>query len=177
MYYNHPLLIWYNNNVIGHFGSLSRDPNSTLGRGDTYKKTNISQLSSQSPSSYELKTDLSPVSEHEAEEVGTGTEIETETKVDLSMPEKSASNETNASPDSALVESSPKDKQKLISEEGEPKVNEGDVAIITNPATATKVADKETTNPDRYEHDTSVQTQLKADTESSIVVEAPTHVP
>ena len=91
------------------------------------------------------------------------------------MPEKSASNETNASPDSALVESSPKDKQKLISEEGEPKVNEGDVAIITNPAT--EVADKETINPERYEQDTPVQIQLKADTESSIVVEAPTHAP
>ena len=171
MHHDHSLLIWYNN--IGHFGSLSRDPNSTLGRGDTYKKTTVSQLSSQSPSSYELKTDLSPVSEHEAEEVGTGTE--TETKVDLSIPEKSASNETNASPDSALVESSPKDKQKLISEEGEPKVNEGDVAIITNPAT--EVADKENINSERYEQDTPVQTQLKADTESSIVVEAPTHVP
>ena len=93
------------------------------------------------------------------------------------MPEKSASNETNASPDSALVESSPKDKQKLISEEREPKVNEGDVAIITNPATATEVADKETINSEGHEQDTQVQTQLKADTESSIVVEAPTHAP
>lgn len=172
--------------IIGHFGSLSRDPNSTLGCGDTYKKINVSQLSSQSPSSYELKIDLSPVSEQEAEEIGTGieTETETETKVDLSMPEKSASNETNASPDSALVKSSPKDKQKLISKEREddiePKVDEGDVAIsrvITNPATITEVADKKTVNPEGHEQDTQMQTQSKADTESSIVVEAPTHAP
>jgi hypothetical protein len=161
---------------VGRFGTPSRDPNSTLGRGDTYKKTNVSQLSSQSPSSYELKTDLSPVSEHEAEEIGIG--IESETKVDLSMPEKSASNETNAS------ESSPKDKQKLISEERkesdivEPKIDEGDVAtsrVITNP-TVTEVADKET-NPEGHEQETRVQTQLKADTESRTVVEAPTHAP
>lgn len=172
---------------IGRFGSLSRDPNSTLGRGDTYKKANISQLSSQSPSSYELKTDLSPVSEHEAEEIGT--ETETETKVDLSMPEKSASNETDATPESSLVQSSPKDKQKLISEERkdnveniEPKVDEGDVAtgsVITNPAMASEVADKETTNPERHEQETQVQTQSKADSdnESSNLAETPAHTP
>lgn len=156
---------------IGRFGSLSRDPNSTLGHGDTYKKT---QLSSQSPSSYELKTDLSPVSEYEAEEIGTGTE--TETKVDLSMTEKLAKSETDAIPESSLVESSFKDKQKLISEERkddqentELKVVEGDVAVITNPAMASEVADKETTNPKGNEQKTQEQTQLKADTETDTV--------
>jgi hypothetical protein len=97
------------------------------------------------------------------------------------MPETSVCNETNA------TESSPKDKQKLISEERkasdsdivERKVDEGDVAtsrVITNP-TVTEVADKETITPEGHEQETQVQTQLKADTESSSVVEAPTHAP
>ena len=165
---------------LDRFGSLSRDPNSTLGRGDTYKKMNVSQLSSQSPSSYELKTDLSPVSEHEAEEFGT--ETETETKVDLSMPEKSASIETDTIPgESSLVESSSKDKQKLISEERqdtlentEPKVDEGDVTndrVITNPAMASKGADKETTDSDRNEYETQEHTKSKADNETTSLAE------
>lgn len=167
----------------GRFGSLSRDPNSTLGRGDTYKKANVSQLSSQSPSSYELKTDLSPVSEHEAEENGAITE--TETKVDLSIPEKSVSNETDAILESSPVpESSPKDKQKLISEDNikevDTKAEEGDVAtgsvdVIANSAMVSEVADKETvtTNPESKEQE--IQTQSKADNESSNPAEAPTH--
>ena len=38
---------------VGHFGSLSHDPNSTFGRGNTYdykKPSNVTQLSTQSPS-------------------------------------------------------------------------------------------------------------------------------
>ena len=177
---------WYHH--IGRFGSLSRDPNSTLGRGDTYKKANVSQLSSQSPSSYELKTDLSPVSEHEAEEIGTG--IETETKVDLSIPENSVSNETNGLPGSSLVlESSPKDEQKLISEKKEDNVEDIDtktevvdvaissVDVIANPAMVSEVANKDTTNPEKYEQEAQTQTQSKADNESSNLVETPTHTP
>lgn len=66
------------------FGTLSQDPNSTLGRGDTYKKT-VHSFSSETSiqSTYELKSDLPPISE--------GAEVvETETKVDLSQTTKSA---------------------------------------------------------------------------------------
>lgn len=66
-------------------GTLSREENSTLGRVDTYKKidkpfsaTN-SETSIHSPSIYELKSDLSSISE--TDEPG----LEIETKVDLSL--------------------------------------------------------------------------------------------
>ena len=54
---------------------LPQDPNSTLGCGGVYKKgglsSSVDELISGTPSNYELKTDLNPVS------------TESETKIDL----------------------------------------------------------------------------------------------
>ena len=170
---------------VGHFGSLSRDPNSTLGRGDTcnYKKPpNVPQLSMQSPSSYELKTDLSPVSEVE------DTGIESETKVDLSMPEKSASTDTRLSviPESSLMEP-PKDKDKLISEKRKNSVEENvntkkvddeaeitNRSVIVNPAMVSEVPEKGPANPEKCEHEAQTQTQRKKDNETDSHVDTPT---
>lgn len=87
-----PIPLEHIHHTTGYFGTLSRDPNSTLGRGGTYKKTDLSSSASasgksiQSPSSYELNTNLQSVNETG----DTVTETETETKVDLGTSETSA---------------------------------------------------------------------------------------
>ena len=80
-------------NVTIFLGTLSREANSSLGRGDTYKKIDkpFSAISSETsihgPSTYELKSDLSPISE--TDEAG----LEIETKVDLSLSANSAASD------------------------------------------------------------------------------------
>ena len=71
-----PVLL-YQVSLNCNIGTLPQDPNSTLGHGSMYKKglsSSVDELISSTPSNYELKTDLNPVSDL----------TETETKIDLS---------------------------------------------------------------------------------------------
>ena len=126
-------------------GTLSRDPNSTLGRsGDTFKKQDLSlspitsQTSVQSRSFVELKTDLSPVSEAD-ESV-----VENETKIDLSLVEdgRVVANKEKEAKQTELNEwrnVHVSDKQKLVEEDlekSEIKDTEkttGDSKVLVNP--------------------------------------------
>ena len=143
--------------VIGQFGTLSRDPNSTLGRGDTYKKKDLplsqstSETSVQSPSFYELKSDLSPVSE------ANESVAETETKVDLSLVEKGVDVGNDAAKNSTIenTTSTKKETTKESEDDRHEITEESDKERLVSSSTSAATPKQEKSEVKEMEKETS----------------------